>query len=75
MGRYGHAGGATDFFRRLAEEEEGSELTYLFASHPYPRERIEALEEKIREEGYPVRATITLNKTFRDGLGEESAHP
>lgn len=75
VGRYGHAGGATDFFRRLAEKEEGSELAYLFASHPYPRERIEALEARIREEGYPVRATVTLDKTFRDGLGEESAQP
>jgi len=75
MGRYGHAGGATDFFRRLAEKEEGSEPAYLFASHPYPRERIEALEERIREEGYPVRGTITLDKTFRDGLGEEGPRP
>ena len=31
--RYGHAGGATDFFRRLAKKEEGKEFVHLFASH------------------------------------------
>jgi predicted Zn-dependent protease len=75
VGRYGHAGGATDFFRRLAEKEEGSELSYLFASHPYPKERIEALEERIREEGHPVDGTVALDKTFREGLGGEGTHP
>jgi Zn-dependent protease with chaperone function len=64
VGRYGHAGGATGFFRRLAEKEEGSELTYLFASHPYPKERVEALEETIREQGYPLRETVPLDEAF-----------
>ena len=34
--KYGHAGGATDFFRRVGEKEKGNRLTYFFASHPYP---------------------------------------
>lgn len=66
MRKYGHAGGATAFFQRLAEKEEGRELIYLFASHPFPLERIESLEETIREKGYPVRETVPLNEAFSE---------
>ena len=67
LGHYGHAGGATDFFRRLAEEEKGGELTSLFASHPFPRERIAALERMIREGNYPVGEVAPLHPTT-DGV-------
>lgn len=75
MERYGHAGGATDFFLRLAEKEKGKEPARLFASHPFPEERIEALEEMIRAKGYPVREAAPLAPAFLDadflGGGEE----
>lgn len=75
MERYGHAGGATDFFRRLAEKEEGKKLAYLFASHPFPTERIEALEKMIRKKGYPVREAVPLAPAFLDAdfFGEEKS--
>jgi len=64
MREYGHAGGATAFFRRLAEKEKGKELLYLFSTHPFPQERIEAIEEAVRERGYPVGKTAALNEAF-----------
>lgn len=66
---YGHAGGAVDFFQRMAVKEEGKELAYFLASHPYPRERIEALEKTIREEGYSLRATVPLDDSILDNKG------
>lgn len=54
VARYGHAGGATDFFRRF-DAEAGSRIPYLLASHPHPGDRIQALEELIAGAGYPLR--------------------
>lgn len=53
VARYGHAGGATDFFRRF-DAEAGSRIPYLVASHPHPGDRVEALERLIEANGYPV---------------------
>lgn len=50
--RYGHIGGATDFFNQLAEQDRLGRLTYFFATHPYPKDRVSDLREKIREKGY-----------------------
>ena len=61
---YGHAGGATTFFERMAEKEDGKELLYLFATHPFPRERIERIAGAIREKGYPVRETAALDEAL-----------
>jgi len=49
----GHAGGATDFFSRLAGES-GSKAAYILASHPHPEDRISALKKMIGEKGYRV---------------------
>ena len=57
--RYNHAGGATDFFSRLTDKA-GDELPYLLASHPHPQSRIEALNERIKAQHYPVRETQPL---------------
>jgi predicted Zn-dependent protease len=62
--KYGHAGGATSFFGRLAKKEEGKELAYLFASHPYPQERVEALEEAIAIKEMPRGDTLPLDAGF-----------
>jgi Zn-dependent protease with chaperone function len=62
--KYGHAGGATTFFRRLAKKEDGKELAYLFASHPYPRERVEALAAAIGKREIPRRDTVPLDGGF-----------
>ena len=62
--RYGHAGGATSFYRRLAQKEGGGELAWLFASHPYPEERVEAIEEAIRANGYRLLRPEPLEDAF-----------
>lgn len=58
--RYGHAGGAIDFFSRLAKEA-GGKSSYLLASHPHPENRISALREMIKAKGYPVGRIVPLN--------------
>ncbi len=51
--RYGHIGGAVDFFQQLAAENTHSRFAYFFATHPYPRDRVEQLQETIRGHAYP----------------------
>lgn len=57
--RYGHAGGATDFFARLTEDA-GSKLPYILASHPHPQARIDALNQHIKKHHYPINETQPL---------------
>lgn len=63
--RYGHAGGATDFFRRLDDQEHGRKASSMLASHPYPESRVAALENAIRERGFPVLQTTPLDPAVR----------
>ncbi len=64
MESYGHAGGATDFFKRLNEKEKRSRPAYFFATHPYPLKRVRALDSLIQEMEYPVLETVPLNEAF-----------
>ncbi len=50
--RYGHVGGATGFFEKLAQEEAHGSLTYFFATHPNPQGRVEDLQKQFRKKGY-----------------------
>jgi len=61
--RYGHAGGATEFFSRMTDEAE-SELPYLLASHPYPQDRIDALNERIKFKHYAIARVQPLSLDF-----------
>lgn len=56
---YGHAGGATDFFSRLAGTS-GGKLSYVLASHPHPGDRITTLQARIAEKGYRINRTLPL---------------
>lgn len=58
--RYGHVGGATDFFRRMAEKAGGN-MPYLLASHPHPKARIAALEALAAERNYRREAIEPLS--------------
>ncbi len=51
---YHHVAGATDFFARIQKEEPGSPLSYFFASHPSPANRVDLLNELIVKAHYPV---------------------
>lgn len=57
--RYGHAGGASDFFERLADKA-GSRFDYLLASHPHPQARITSLQQTIVAAGYRLAAPLPL---------------
>ena len=56
--RYGHAGGATDFFKRFSDESQLS-IDFL-ASHPQAKERIHTLEQAIQKAHFHRGATTPL---------------
>lgn len=51
---YGHVGGSTDFFRKMAEEEDPDIFGHYFSTHPENRDRMDRLAELARERKYPV---------------------
>lgn len=55
--RYGHVGGATDFFKRLSGINK-NHLAYFFATHPHPEDRVHNLETLIRQNNYAVRKPV-----------------
>ncbi len=62
--RYGHAGGSTDFFARLANEA-GSRIPYLLGSHPHPGARIENLNRLIAGRGYAIEEPQALGEELK----------
>ncbi len=62
--RYGHVGGATDFFQRLSTKNK-SRFAYFLATHPHPEDRLNSLHRIIEERNYPVRNTVPFH------LGQE----
>jgi len=56
--RYGHAGGAVDFLETIARKEKRGRFVYFFSTHPYPLNRIKALQEYIMIKGYRVKEEI-----------------
>ncbi len=60
--KYGHVAGVDDFFRKMAAVEEKGRFSYYFATHPYPLDRIEALQEAIKKKGYQRKDKIPLSQ-------------
>ncbi len=59
--RYGHVGGATDFFDTMIKQQKGSKLfSHYFASHPDSQKRIAAMDQQAGQAGYPKRATVPM---------------
>jgi Zn-dependent protease with chaperone function len=60
--RYGHAGGATEFFEALRAQDKEAALgvSHYFASHPELRARIDHLKRRAAERGYRADATLPL---------------
>jgi predicted Zn-dependent protease len=63
VARYGHAGGAVDFFARLSRRDDAPRLAYLRASHPHPEDRIRNLERRIAERQYRFETVVPLDST------------
>ncbi|MEC4686083.1 MAG: M48 family metallopeptidase [Nitrospirota bacterium] len=63
--KYGHAGGAVDFLDRIARKEKNGRLAYLFSTHPYPLNRVKALQKYIMIRGYQVKEKIPLDGSLR----------
>lgn len=58
--RYGHVGGAKGFLENACKKEKRGRLSYYFASHPHPKDRIKAIEAHIRKKGYGKEKAIPL---------------
>ena len=63
--RYGHVGGATDFFQKISEKEKGARFLYFFSSHPLSENRVKTLEQRITQQGYVLGESIPLNQTLK----------
>ena len=59
--RYGHVGGAIDFFERLREKEKLPHLLAFFATHPHQDDRVYLVNQRIQNKGYAVRETIAFH--------------
>jgi Zn-dependent protease with chaperone function len=58
--RYGHAGGATEFFEAVKPDEDGLNLGLYFSSHPEAVKRIENLQNLSRDLGARSEAGFPL---------------
>ncbi len=59
--RYGHAGGATELFEAMKGDDQGIVgLSHYGASHPAMQERIDAMQQAIRDGAVPVGAVLPL---------------
>lgn len=58
--RYGHVGGATEFFEAMLKEDEGYRFSHYFDSHPETRSRIENLRREAARMGLTFGAPQAL---------------
>ncbi len=59
--KYGHVGGAVDFFQRISEAENRLLYKLLSSTHPLSTARVEALERLTEKKGYGKDKTIPLS--------------
>lgn len=60
VNKYGHAGGAVDFFEKLAEKEALPALRDYLSTHPSSATRVQILQDLIKRNNYPVKDTIKV---------------
>jgi predicted Zn-dependent protease len=65
QGYYGHAGGAPDFFQRLAREEKSPWFSAYLSTHPHPKFRADALNELIATHPLPPQLVKPLPPVLR----------
>ena len=59
--KYGHVGGAFDFFQKVEKKRNLPKFLRYFSTHPFPQERIKILEEIAQKKGYPIKKVIPLH--------------
>lgn len=62
-GRYGHVGGATDFFVRMGDQPGGRAASWL-TTHPLSSDRVRRVHEEIDGHGYAVAPLSPLRLTM-----------
>jgi len=62
--RYGHAGGATEFFEAVKPDKDGNRIGLYFSSHPEAVERIEALKKLSSDQGFRFEPGTPLSGTL-----------
>lgn len=58
---YGHVGGSTDFFKKMAAEDQTGVFGHYFSTHPENRDRMDRLTEIARERGYRIETVAPLS--------------
>ena len=71
--RFGHVGGAADFFRAMGEGDGFEVVRHYFSTHPRNRKRIAHLAAYSRENGFSGGPPNPLPKALRPTVPEESA--
>ncbi len=64
MATYGHVNGATDFFKRMQEDQPGNVFAFL-QSHPNPGDRVDHLQHLIAIKDYPLKERTPLSETLQ----------
>ncbi len=62
---YGHVSGATDFFETLSRNDSRGRLTYFFATHPYPLDRVARMQEEIQRREYASGEKLPLDDSLQ----------
>ena len=63
--KYGHAGGAKEFFMKISKKNKMGHLRYYFTSHPHPENRMETLSKEIISKGYLEKERKPLHEDYR----------
>ncbi|MCA1904198.1 MAG: M48 family metallopeptidase [Cyanobacteria bacterium KgW148] len=63
---YGHGGGATDFFERLAQDRSAGALAFV-STHPQPADRVKQLRQIMKERGYRIEPVVPLPPVLKGG--------
>lgn len=62
---YGHAGGALDFYQRMADKEKYARFLYVFSTHPRMKDRLNLLKEAIKNNDYKSREKTPVNFSYK----------
>ena len=63
--KYGHVGGAKEFFMKISKKNKMGHLRYYFTSHPHPENRMETLSKEIISKGYLEKERKPLHEDYR----------